>query len=62
MERAEHGILGGARRTAVVDCVDQHREAERIAEQDELLTLVVTEMAGPGQEADGQIPFLLGSG
>lgn len=46
----------------VVDCIHRHRETQRIAEQDELLALVMTEMAGTGQEAYGELPFLLGQG
>lgn len=50
-------VAPGGRRLLIAST--QHREAQRIAEQDELLSLVMTEMAGSGQEADGHRPFLL---
>src|SRR5437868_1588352 len=51
VERAEHRRLGRPRRLAVVDRVDQHRDAERVGEEDELLALVVGLLAGLGEVA-----------
>ena len=41
VERAEHRRLGGAVGCVVVDHLDQHRHAERVGEEDELLAHVV---------------------
>ena len=43
----------------VIDRVHQHRDAEDIRQQDELLPPVRAGMAGFGQELDGGEPFLL---
>ncbi len=59
-ERAEHRGLGRAFRHRMVDRVDQHGDAERVGQQDELLALVVAHVPGAGQEIDAVFPFLLG--
>ena len=59
-ERAEHRRLGRAGGRAIVDRVDQRRDAERVGEQDEFLPLVVGDMAGAGEEIDGVDPLRLG--
>jgi hypothetical protein len=58
IERAEHRGLGGALALPVVDGIDQHRHAEHIGEQDELLPDRSALLTGPGQEIDRIFPFL----
>ena len=53
----DSGAVGLA---AVVDEVDQHRHAERVRHQDELLALVVAPVADLGEEFHPGEPFLLG--
>src|SRR6478735_2042549 len=43
----------------VIDRVDQHGNAERVGEQDELLPRAGAHLAGIGQEGDALGPFLL---
>ncbi len=57
VERAQHGGFGGAFDRAMVDRVDQHREAKCIGEKDKFLPLVVAHMAGLGEETDGGLPL-----
>jgi hypothetical protein len=45
---------------AVVDRLDQHRHAEDVGEQNELLPYVVALVPGRGEEGDRGVPFLLG--
>ena len=59
-ERPEHGRLGGPAGVAVVDADDLHREAEHVGEQNELLALVVGDVARAGEEVDPGEPLLLG--
>ena len=59
-KRPEHRGLGRRPGTAVIDRIDQHRHAEHIGEQDELLALVVALLPGGGEELDRFEPFLLG--
>jgi hypothetical protein len=61
--RAEQAVLarlGGAAVGAVLHEVDQHRQPERVRQQDELLALVVALVPGGGQEPDAGQPLLLG--
>ena len=44
----------------MVDRVDQHRDAERVRQEDELLTPVVAHLAGGGEEPDRRHPFVHG--
>jgi hypothetical protein len=44
----------------VVEPDDEHREPEHVREQDELLPLVVGDVAGARQEVDPREPLLLG--
>ena len=60
VEGAEDGGFAGAGGFAVVDRVDQHRDAEDVAEQDELLPPVGAHVAGGGEELDRFEPFGLG--
>src|SRR3546814_17648848 len=49
MEGTEDGILRGIVRTAVIDRIDQHRNAQRVGQQDEFLAPVGTELAEIGR-------------
>ena len=60
VERAEHGRLGGAGGQLVRERVDQHRQAERVRPQDELLPALVGDVAGGGEHRDQLAPLLLG--
>ncbi len=60
MEGAEDRVLGGAGRTPVIDRVNQHRQAERIGQKDELLPLLRADLPGPCQKIDAEVPFILG--
>ena len=44
----------------MIDRVDQHRDAERVGQEDELLTLVGAHLTRAGQERDRLLP--LGAG
>ena len=59
-ERADHGGLGGSRRRRGIDGHGHHGEPEHVREQDELLTPVVGDVPGPGQEVDALLPLGLG--
>jgi hypothetical protein len=59
MEGTEYRGRGGAFRVAVVDGIHQHRDAEGIGEEDELLSLVVAGVAGLREKPDGLKPLLL---
>jgi hypothetical protein len=56
-KRAEHGRLGRAFWQAMVDCVDQHRGAERVGQENEFLTRIAAFLADGGEERDGVSPF-----
>src|SRR5580698_10718687 len=56
----EHCVLGRPLRSAIVDGVYQHRNAQRIAEQNEFLPLVRAHLPGLGEEGDRGFPFRLG--
>ena len=60
IERAEHRGLGGALALPVVDGIDQHRNAEHVGEQDELLPDRGALLTGPGQIVDRIFPLLEG--
>ena len=60
MEGAEHGEIRSRPRVPVVDRVDEHRCAQHVGEQNELLTSTVAEPAHLGQEFDTAVPFMLG--
>ena len=60
VERAEHGRLGGARRAGVVEHLDQHRHAERVAEQDRLLALARRTSGRPGSGSRCREPLVPG--
>ena len=51
--------LRGTHRVAVVYPDHQHRDAQDVGEQDELLALVVRDVAGPGEEVYPLEPLLL---
>ena len=57
VERAEHGRLGRDAELAVGDRLDQHRQAEDVRQQDELLPVVVALVAGAGEEVDRLLPL-----
>ena len=59
-EGAEDRRLRGAGRAAVVHADDEHRQPERVGGEDELLALVVGDVAGAREEVDGGEPLLLG--
>ncbi len=60
MERPQDRGRGGAGRLAGVHHHHQHRQAQHVGEQDELLALVVRDLAGGGQELDRRHPLLAG--
>ena len=60
IERAEHRGLGGALALPVVDGIDQHRHANHVGKQDELLPDRGALLACPGQEIDRIFPLLEG--
>ena len=60
VERAKHRRLGGTIRFAVADQVDDHRDPERVREQDEFLPLVAAHPTGFGQDLDRLEPLRLG--
>ena len=41
----------------MIDGIDQHRNAQRIGQQDELLPRCTAHLTGAGQEVDGMLPF-----
>ena len=57
VERAEHGRLGRSPRR-VREGVDEHREAERVRPQDELLAVLVGDPPGLGEEPDRGLPLV----
>ena len=57
VEGAQHGGLGRARRAAPVDRLHQHRDAEHIGQQDELLAHVGAFLPGGGEEGDRLFPL-----
>lgn len=60
VEGAEHGPLGCARRLRVVHGVNEHREAERVGKEDELLARVAAFLPRRGEEIDRGHPFVGG--
>jgi hypothetical protein len=42
----------------MIDGVDQHRHAERVGQEDELLTCRCAGLPGAGQEVDGALPLI----
>ena len=59
IERAEHRRIGQSRSGSVIDGVDQHRNPEDVGEQNELLAIVRTHLAGPRQKLDRVSPLLV---
>ncbi len=59
VKRAEHGRLSASRGLAVVLRDHQHRQAQRVRQQNEFLALVVGLMAGGGEKLDSLEPLLL---
>ncbi len=60
MEGAEDRRIGGSLGGLLVDHLDQHRQTERVGQQDELLALVVALVADRGEEIDPGEPLLTG--
>ena len=60
VERPEDRGFGAALGLVLVQRDRQHRQAEHVGQQDELLTLVVALLAGRRQERDGALPFAFG--
>ncbi|MCY1360065.1 hypothetical protein D9M69_466730 [compost metagenome] len=60
MEGAEHGGLGGLRALGVVHGHREHRQAQGVRQQDELLALRVALLARGGEEVDARGPLGLG--
>ena len=60
MERPEDRRIGGPLGGLLVDHLDQHRQTERVGQQDELLALVVALVADGGEEFDPGEPLLAG--
>lgn len=60
MERTEDGRLSAAGRLVVVLRHRQHRQAQHVRQQDELLALIVGDVAAAGQELDALEPLLFG--
>jgi hypothetical protein len=58
VERAEHGGVRCAVLIAVVDRVDQHRDAEDVGQQDELLTRRIRLVSGTRQKIDRGHPLV----
>jgi hypothetical protein len=59
MKRAQHCAFRSSGGSAIVDRVDQHRHAQNVGEQDELLPPIVAHVSRPGQELDRFKPFVL---
>ena len=57
MERPEHGRLGRHAELPVADRLGQHRQAEHVGQEDELLAVVVALLPGPGEEVDRLLPL-----
>jgi hypothetical protein len=57
IERPEHGGFGRALAFAVIDGIDQHRDAEHVGEQDEFLPAGRAFLADSGEEIDRIFPF-----
>ncbi|MCY1366597.1 hypothetical protein D9M69_535010 [compost metagenome] len=60
MERAEHRGLGAAGRLVIVHRHGQHRQTQRVGQQDELLALVIALLAGGREEFNALHPLGLG--
>src|SRR4051812_17665177 len=60
VERPQHGGLRGRAAGAVVDRLHQHRDAQDVGQQDELLPHLVAHVPGAGEEVDREAPLLLG--
>ena len=60
MEGAEHRGFGGTRWMLMIQSRDQHRHAQRVRQQDELLPLAGAHVARRGEKADGLLPLGLG--
>jgi hypothetical protein len=60
VERAEHGGRRRGRVEAVVQLHDEHREPEHVGGEDELLALLVADLAGPVEPLDSGHPLGLG--
>src|SRR4029079_14274489 len=58
VERTLHRGFGHALLRLVVDEIHQHRDAERVRYEDELLALVVAHVAGVGEEFDSRHPLV----
>ena len=58
-ERAEDSRLGRALGKVVLERVDQHREAERVRPEDELVPLLVRDVTGVGEDLDPLGPLVL---
>lgn len=58
VEGTQDRTLGAARRRRVVDVVDQQRQPEHVRQQDELVALVVRDLARRDQKLDGRHPLL----
>ena len=59
IERAEDRGVADAGTRYIVDRVNQHRNAQNVREQDKLLAVVGTHLAGTREEVDGLPPFTL---
>ena len=57
VERAEHGRLRRPVGEVVIERIHEHRQAERVGPEDELLALVVGDVAGRGQDGDRPLPL-----
>ncbi|KVF47713.1 hypothetical protein WJ13_20605 [Burkholderia seminalis] len=58
-ERSQDRVFGRASRTAMIDGIYKHRDAEYIRQQNELLPPFCTHMPCIGQEMDGRQPFFV---
>src|SRR5262245_43131936 len=58
MKRPKHRRFGRRGIPPMVNRINQHRYAERVGQQDELLTLVVTDFPRARQEINRERPFL----
>jgi hypothetical protein len=59
-ERAEHRGRSRVGVLSVVAADDEHRQAQHVGQQDELLALVVGDVTRPGQEVDPGEPLVFG--